>query len=80
MCLLIVSFSFLRFSVFETREMLTEIGPYGTGNMSFGNFDFDPEFYPDPKGFIENLTAAGFDFQVRIFLLPSYLSIPATSH
>jgi hypothetical protein len=41
------------------------IGPYGTGNMSFGNFDFDPKFYPDPKGFIENLTAAGFDFQVR---------------
>jgi alpha-D-xyloside xylohydrolase len=40
-------------------------GPYGTGNMSFGNFDFDPKFYPDPKGFIENLTAAGFDFQVR---------------
>jgi alpha-D-xyloside xylohydrolase len=40
-------------------------GPYGTGNMSFGNFDFDPKFYPDPKGFIENLRAAGFDFQVR---------------
>jgi len=44
--------------------MLMRIGPYGTGNMSFGNFDFDPKFYPDPKGFIENLTAAGFDFQV----------------
>ncbi|TAQ91313.1 hypothetical protein B7494_g295 [Chlorociboria aeruginascens] len=40
--------------------------PYGTGNGSFGNFDFDPEFYPAPKQFIANLSAAGFDFQVWV--------------
>lgn len=38
--------------------------PYGTGNYSFGNFDFDPEFYPTPKEFIANLSDWGFDFQV----------------
>lgn len=37
---------------------------YGTGNMSFGNFDFDPVFYPTPAEFIANLSAFGFDFQV----------------
>ncbi|KAF1949457.1 hypothetical protein CC80DRAFT_598911 [Byssothecium circinans] len=40
--------------------------PYGTGNRSWGNFDFDPVQYPDPEGFIKNLTAYGFDFQVWI--------------
>ncbi|KAF2468034.1 uncharacterized protein BDR25DRAFT_373568 [Lindgomyces ingoldianus] len=40
--------------------------PYGTGNRSFGNFDFDPKFYPDPEGFIANLSDWGFDFQVWI--------------
>jgi alpha-D-xyloside xylohydrolase len=40
--------------------------PYGTGNMSYGNFDFDPKFYPDPKGFIANLTSWGYDFQVWV--------------
>ncbi|KAF2186991.1 glycoside hydrolase family 31 protein [Zopfia rhizophila CBS 207.26] len=40
--------------------------PYGTGNRSFGNFDFDPKFYPNPKGFIANLSDYGFDFQVWI--------------
>lgn len=44
--------------------VLNVIGPYGTGNWSFGNFDFDPKFYPNPKEFIANLTAFGFDFQV----------------
>lgn len=39
-------------------------GPYGTGNWSFGNFDFDPKYYPNPKEFIANLSASGFDFQV----------------
>ena len=39
-------------------------GPYGTGNMSWGNFDFDPAFFPDPKAFIANLTSWGYDFQV----------------
>lgn len=29
--------------------------PYGTGNSSFGNFDFDPVYYPTPKEFIANL-------------------------
>lgn len=51
------------------------IGPYGTGNMSFGNFDFDPEFFPDPERFIANLSAYGFDFQVseasRVKRVPS---------
>ena len=40
--------------------------PYGTGNRSWGNFDFDPKFYPDPQAFIKNLTDWGFDFQVWI--------------
>ena len=40
--------------------------PYGTGNYSFGNWDFDPEFYPTPKEFIANLTDWGFDFQVWV--------------
>ncbi|KAF2736593.1 hypothetical protein EJ04DRAFT_551144 [Polyplosphaeria fusca] len=40
--------------------------PYGTGNRSWGNFDFDPKQYPDPGGFIKNLTAYGFDVQVWI--------------
>lgn len=38
--------------------------PYGTGNMSFGNFDFDPAFYPTPEEFIANLSRSGYDFQV----------------
>ncbi|CAJ2509967.1 Uu.00g058670.m01.CDS01 [Anthostomella pinea] len=38
--------------------------PYGTGNSSFGNFDFDPVYYPTPKEFIANLSHWGFDFQV----------------
>lgn len=29
--------------------------PYGTGNNSWGNFDFDPVYYPSPKEFIANL-------------------------
>lgn len=40
--------------------------PYGTGNGSWGNFDFDPVFYPSPRQFIQNLTAYGFDFQVWV--------------
>ena len=40
--------------------------PYGTGNSSFGNFDFDPVYYPSPKQFIANLSAYGFDFQVWV--------------
>ncbi|PVI04064.1 glycoside hydrolase family 31 protein [Periconia macrospinosa] len=40
--------------------------PYGTGNQSWGNFDFNPVQYPDPEGFIGNLTDYGFDFQVWI--------------
>lgn len=52
--------------------ILTDIGPYGTGNMSFGNFDFDPAFYPTPAQFIANLSAYGFDLQVMIhYLSPS---------
>ncbi|RDL38731.1 Glycoside hydrolase family 31 protein [Venustampulla echinocandica] len=40
--------------------------PYGTGNWSFGNFDFDPKYYPNPKEFIANLSASGFDLQVWV--------------
>ncbi|OCL10996.1 glycoside hydrolase family 31 protein [Glonium stellatum] len=40
--------------------------PYGSGNMSFGNFDFDPKYYPTPKQFIANLSSYGFDFQVWV--------------
>ncbi|KAF4631457.1 hypothetical protein G7Y89_g6670 [Cudoniella acicularis] len=40
--------------------------PYGSGNHSFGNFDFDPKFYPSPKQFIANLSTYGFDFQVWV--------------
>lgn len=40
--------------------------PYGSGNRSWGNFDFDPVQYPDPEAFVQNLTDAGFDFQVWI--------------
>ena len=40
--------------------------PYGTGNRSFGNFDFDPEFYPTPGEYIANLSDYGFDFQVWV--------------
>ena len=38
--------------------------PYGTGNYSYGNFDFDPKYYPTPQQFIANLSTWGFDFQV----------------
>ena len=40
--------------------------PYGTGNYSFGNFDFDPVYYPTPREFIANLSSWGFDFQVWV--------------
>ncbi|CZR56628.1 uncharacterized protein PAC_06517 [Phialocephala subalpina] len=40
--------------------------PYGTGNSSFGNFDFNPKFYPTPAKFISDLASAGFDFQVWV--------------
>ena len=40
--------------------------PYGTGNSSWGNFDFDPVYYPSPEQFIANLSAYGFDFQVWV--------------
>ncbi|KAF2662834.1 glycoside hydrolase family 31 protein [Lophiostoma macrostomum CBS 122681] len=41
--------------------------PYGTGNRSWGNFDFDPTFYPDPAAFIANLKDSyGIDFAVWI--------------
>lgn len=41
-------------------------GPYGTGNWSFGNFDFDPKNYPDPRTFIANLSSQGYDFQAWV--------------
>jgi len=41
-------------------------GPYGTGNYSYGNFDFDPVFYPDVEKFVANLTSWGFELQAWI--------------
>ena len=38
----------------------------GTGNYSFGNFDFDPRYYPTPEMFIANLSDWGYDFQVWV--------------
>ena len=38
--------------------------PYGTGNYSWGNFDFAPRYYPTPEQFIANLSHWGYDFQV----------------
>jgi alpha-D-xyloside xylohydrolase len=53
--------------------------PYGTGNSSWGNFDFDPKFYPDPNALIEDLTKSGYDFQVwaanRAFLSTNMFNI-----
>ncbi|OJD36498.1 glycoside hydrolase family 31 protein [Diplodia corticola] len=40
--------------------------PYGTGNGSWGNFDFNLTAYPTPAAFIANLTAQGFAFQVWV--------------
>jgi len=34
--------------------------------MSFGNFDFDPVYYPTPREFVANLSTWGFDFQVWV--------------
>ncbi|KAE9978612.1 hypothetical protein EG327_007342 [Venturia inaequalis] len=38
--------------------------PFGTGNQSWGNFDFDPKFYPDANAMVEDLAKDGYDFQV----------------
>lgn len=57
--------------------------PYGTGNMSFGNFDFDPVYYPNPEQFIANLSTWGFDFQVwvanRAFLNTELYNVSAAN-
>lgn len=44
----------------------SKTGPYGTGNSSFGNFDFDPKYFPEPEAFIANLSSFGYDFQVWV--------------
>lgn len=44
-------------SIFDDR-------PFGTGNQSWGNFDFDKKFYPDANGMVEDLTKNGYNFQV----------------
>ncbi len=52
--------------------------------MSFGNFDFDPKFYPSPAAFIANLTKRGYDFQVwaanRAFLNTQLYNDSAQNH
>ncbi|KAI9730865.1 MAG: hypothetical protein M1834_005583 [Cirrosporium novae-zelandiae] len=40
--------------------------PFGTGNSGFGNFDFDPKFYPTPKQFISNMSDYGFTLQAWV--------------
>ncbi|KAF2442519.1 glycoside hydrolase family 31 protein [Karstenula rhodostoma CBS 690.94] len=56
--------------LYDNRIRATSIfadRPYGSGNRSWGNFDFDPNQYPDPASFIKNLTeVSGIDFQVWI--------------
>ncbi|KAF1975361.1 hypothetical protein BU23DRAFT_83244 [Bimuria novae-zelandiae CBS 107.79] len=56
--------------LYDNRIRATSIfadRPYGSGNRSWGNFDFDPIQYPDPVAFIQNLTdVSGIDFQVWI--------------
>lgn len=44
-------------SIFDDRSS-------GTGNHSWGNFDFDKKFYPDADGMVKDLTKNGYDFQV----------------
>lgn len=60
------------------------LGPYGSGNWSFGNFDFDPKFYPSPVEFIANLTKRGYDFQVwvanRAFLYTQLFNESSENH
>ncbi|KAH7058902.1 glycosyl hydrolases family 31-domain-containing protein [Macrophomina phaseolina] len=40
--------------------------PYGTGNGSWGNFDFNLTAYPAPADFIANLSDWGYDFQAWV--------------
>ncbi|CAK7219549.1 hypothetical protein SBRCBS47491_003890 [Sporothrix bragantina] len=58
--------------------------PYGSGNWSYGNFDFDPKFYPSPAAFITNLTKRGYDFQVwvanRAFLYTQLFNDSSANH
>ncbi|CAK7235661.1 hypothetical protein SEUCBS140593_009354 [Sporothrix eucalyptigena] len=58
--------------------------PYGSGNWSFGNFDFDHRFYPSPAAFIANLTKRGYDFQVwvanRAFLYTQLFNDSSTNN
>lgn len=46
--------------------------PYGSGNMSFGNFNFGPQYYPTPKQFIANPPTYGFDFKSGLPIEHSY--------
>lgn len=72
------------FYIFGDMILTMKIGPYGTGNSSFGNFDFDPVFYPTPKEFIANLSSSGFDFQVwvanRAFLYTELYNISVVNN
>lgn len=40
--------------------------PYGTGNGSWGNFDFNATAYPNPTALIATLASLGLDFQVWV--------------
>ncbi|CAK7212858.1 hypothetical protein SCUCBS95973_001603 [Sporothrix curviconia] len=58
--------------------------PYGSGNWSYGNFDFDRKFYPGPAAFIANLAQRGYDFQVwvanRAFLYTQLFNDSSANH
>ena len=45
-------------------KMIADRHLLGSGNYSWGNFDFNSTAYPTPEKFIANLSHWGFDFQV----------------
>ncbi|KAL4792592.1 glycosyl hydrolases family 31-domain-containing protein [Aspergillus venezuelensis] len=40
--------------------------PYGTGDEGWGNYDFDPEYWPDVKGLVSDVAKKGLDFQTWV--------------
>ncbi|RDW76799.1 uncharacterized protein DSM5745_06791 [Aspergillus mulundensis] len=40
--------------------------PYGTGTEGWGNYDFDPAYWPDISGLISDVAEKGLDFQVWV--------------
>ncbi|KAL2851106.1 glycosyl hydrolases family 31-domain-containing protein [Aspergillus pseudoustus] len=40
--------------------------PWGTGTMGWGNFDWDPEFFPNPRQFFANMSSRGYDIMAWV--------------